>query len=174
MKKMRFFVLVSVLFLMVASVEAENICFSPLTAVAVGPAGPPSDLIVSPYCCPSTAIKVTASKPVTEDSFQWVLVGLVAQEKKVIRAVQVCYEVNTKQPGSTYISQVRLTQTTTPDSALVIHDDPTNLTSTDPVCYTSYVKLPKPRVGGDITLELKMVIGNQGDEIRVGGIKLLY
>lgn len=167
--------LASLLILIAGTAQAESIWFSPLTAIAVGPAGPPSDLYVAPFCCPSTAIKITASKTVTEDSFQWVDIGLTAQEKKVIKGVQVCYQVQTTQPGSTYISQVRLTQTTTPDSALVIHDDATNLVSTDPVCYTSYTpKSSKPKVNGDITLSLKIVIGNQGDEIRVGGIKLIY
>lgn len=173
---MKKILLLALFIILIAGIaQAENIWFSPLTAIAVGPAGPPSDLDVAPFCCPSTAIKVTASKLVAENSFQWVLIGLTTQEKKVIKGVEVCYQVHTTQPGSTYISQVRLTQTTKPDSALVIHDDATDLVSTDPVCYTSYApKSSKPKVNGDITLGLKIVIGNQGDEIRVGGIKLIY
>jgi hypothetical protein len=60
---------------------------------------------------------------------------------------------------------------TTPDVALVVHDDPTNLTSTLPVCYKS--KASGFTVSATITLELKIVIGRKSDKILVGGIALL-
>lgn len=173
MNKIKIVILVFVLLLFSGYAQAENIWFSPLTGVAVGPSGPPSKLIVSPYCCPSTALKVTAAQTVTDSDSQWVILGLTAQEKKVIKGVQVCYQVITNSPGSTFISQTRLSSMSTPNSALVIHDDATNLTSIDPVCVTSLTK-PKPKVTGTTTLELKMVIGNVGDEIIIGGVKLLF
>lgn len=86
-----------------------------------------------------------------------------------VKGVVVCYQV--VGAGSTYISQVRLTEMTTPDVALVKHDDPTNLTSTLPVCYTS--KARAFIANGTITLALKIVIGNKADKILIGGIALL-
>jgi hypothetical protein len=52
-----------------------------------------------------------------------------------------------------------------------MHDDPTNLTSVVPVCYTS--KVGGFVVNGTITLELKIVIGRKTDKILVGGLALL-
>lgn len=175
MKKLGVMVLIFSLIFIAGYAQAESIWFSPLTAIPVGPAGPPSDLIVAPYCCPSTAIKVTASEAVTDNDSQWVILGLTAQENKAIKAVQVCYQVDTSSPGSTFISQVRLSKMTGPGEALVIHDDSTDLSvSTSAVCYTSNTVKPKPKVGGAITLELKMVFGSTSDAIRIGGVKLIY
>ena len=135
--------------------------FSPLTAVAVGPAGPPSTLSVGPHSGPSTAVVVSSSGVVTETDFQWVMVGLTVATGTTVKGVVVCYQVIGG--DATYISQVRLSQMTTPNSAIVVHDDPTNLTSTVPVCYTS--KASGFTVKGTITLELKIVIGRRGDKI---------
>ena len=143
--------------------------FSPLTAIAVGPAGPPSKLSVSPHSSPSTAIAITASAAVMESDFQWILLGLTVPEGITVKGVVVCYQIIGDK--STYISQVRLTQMTTPNQALVLHDDPTNLTSTTPVCYKSAAS--GFSVKGTITLELKIVIGRKGQKILVGGIALL-
>ncbi len=145
--------------------------FSPLTAIAVGPAGPPSKLTVKPFSSPSTAIVVTATGAVKETDFQWVILGLTVPDGLKITGVVVCYQI-VGAPKGTYISQTRLTQMTVPNTALVVHDDPTNLTSTAPVCYKSPVK-GAITVGGTITLELKMVIGRESDQILVGGISLL-
>jgi hypothetical protein len=174
MKKLRVMVLIFAMIFVAGYAYAESIWFSPLTAIPVGPAGPPSDLIVTPYCCPSTAIKVTASQMVTDNDSQWVLIGLTAQENKAIKAVQVCYQVDTSSPGSTFISQVRLTKMTGPGEALVIHDDSTDLIATNATCYTSNTVKPKPKVSGAITLGLKMVFGSTSDKIRIGGVKLIY
>ena len=149
----------------------STIHFSPLTAVAVGPAGPPSKLTVKPYSSPSTAIVVTAGSAVGETDFQWVLLGLTVQGGLKIKAVVVCYQI-IGPPKGTYISQTRLTEMTTPNAALVVHDDPTNLLSPSPVCYKSVVK-GSITVKGTITLELKMVIARKTDKILVGGISLL-
>ena len=59
---------------------------------------------------------------------------------------------------------------TTPNSAIVKHDDPTNRMSTVPVCYTSTAGF---NVKGTITLELKMVFGSKADKILIGGIALM-
>ena len=176
MKKVLIAMLVVSLFLITAYAQAETSWYSPLTAIPVGPNGPvTSVLTVQPYCCPTTAIEITASEVVLEEhSPQWVNLGLTSQMNKVIKGVEIYYEVETATPGSTYISQVRLTQMTTPDEALVIHDDPTDLTSTDPTSYLSATGKPKAKVGGTITLALKVVFGSTNDSIRVGGIKVIY
>jgi hypothetical protein len=145
-----------------------SIWYSPLGAIAVGPAGPPSTLAVGPHPSPSTVLKVTATAVVTENDFQWVLFGLVVPAGK-ITSVRICYKVETAKAGTTYISQVRLTKTTVPTSALVVHDDGTNLTSTRATCYVSKADL---LVDGAITLALKMVFGSTADLIRIGGIEL--
>jgi hypothetical protein len=145
--------------------------FSPLTAVAVGPAGPPSKLTVKLHSSPSTAIAVTAGSVVGENDFQWVLLGLTVPGRLKIKAVMVCYQIVGARKG-TFISQTRLTEMTTPNVALVVHDDPTNLTSPAPVCYKSVVKGPIT-VNGTITLALKMVVARKTDTILVGGISLL-
>jgi len=145
--------------------------FSPLTAVAVGPAGPPALLTVKPHSGPSTAIVVTAGGAVAETDFQWVMVGLTVPDGLKVRAVVVCYQIIGSRRG-TYISQTRLTEMTTPNVALVIHDDPTNLLSPAPACYKSLVK-GSLIVRGTITLELKMVIARKTDKILVGGLSLL-
>jgi hypothetical protein len=144
--------------------------YSPLTATAVGPAGPPSKLSVIAYSDPSTALQVTAGSVVSESDFQWIQLGLSVPDEITIREVVVCYQVITAQPNSTYISQTRLTEMTTPNVATVRHDDPTNLTSTAPLCYTS--KASPFTVHGTITLELKMVFGSTSDKILIGGLTL--
>ena len=143
--------------------------FSPLTAVAVGPSGPPSQLSVTPHSGPSTAVAISASGVVTESDYQWVLLGLTVDSGTEIEGVVVCYQVIGAK--TTYISQVRLTEMTTPDSTVVVHDDPTNLTSTAAVCYKSQVD--GLTVESTITLALKMVFGQTQDKIVIGGIALL-
>lgn len=143
--------------------------FSPLTAQAVGPAGPPSMLTVGPHSGPSTAVVIKSGGVVKDTDLQWIQVGLTVPGGTKVKAVVVCYQVVGR--GKTYISQTRLAQMTTPDFALVLHDDPTDLTSTVPVCYQS--KASGFSVNGTITLMLRIVIGRKTDKILVGGIALL-
>lgn len=158
-----------------------TISHSPLTAIASGPSGPDSSLLeVEPFCCPSTAVEVSATQVVGENDFQWILIGLNVPEntpkgkKNIkdleIRGVEVCYSIATSSPGSTYISQTRLTEMTTPDAAFVMMDDATDRTAVGPTCYTSSTDFVPD---GTITLALKMVFGSASDKIRIGGIKLI-
>lgn len=147
----------------------HGIAISPLAAIAVGPAGPPSKLTVKPYSSPSTAVVITASTVVGELDFQWIAFGLTVPLGTKISGVGVCYQV--VGTTGTYISQVRLTEMTTPNVAMVMHDDPTNLTSTVPVCCTS--KVGGYVVKGSVTLELKIVVGATSDLILIGGLSLL-
>jgi len=143
--------------------------FSPLTAQAVGPAGPPSMVTVGPHSGPSTAVVIKSGGVVKETDFQWIQIGLTVPGGLKVKAVVVCYQVIGR--GRTYISQTRLTEMTTPNVALVVHDDPTNLTSKVPVCYTS--KVSGFIVKGTITLMLKVVFAGKADKILVGGLALL-
>lgn len=146
-----------------------NLWYSPLTAIPVGPSGPPSKLSVTPHSSPSTAIKVTASSEVKETDLQWVEMGLFVPSVSV-KGVEICYKVDTASPGTTYISQVRVTKMTTPDYALVVHDDGAALASTSTTCYTSPSNF---KVEGTATLALKMVFASASDSILIGGIQLL-
>lgn len=149
---------------------AENITYSPLGAIGVGPSGPASaDIIVEPYCCPSTAIVVHAPDVVDENDLEWVLLGLDVPGNREITRVSVCYAIDAATPGTTYISQTRLTDMRRPDSALVRLDEPTNRTDPGPACYSVDTAF-RPR--GAVSLHLKVVIGDPGDEIRIGMIKL--
>lgn len=148
---------------------AVNFWYSPLAAIAGGPAGPPSTVTVGPHCCPSTALKITSNQVVADNDLQWVEF-LLAVPDVTIKGVKIYYQVKTGSAGSTYISQVRLTRMTNPDKALVIHDDGNNLTSTSVTSYTSPTNM---KVEGTITLALRIVIGNPGDSILIGGIMLM-
>jgi len=170
--KIKALILVFTLFFIMGYAQAESIWFSPLTAIPEDPTGARSLVLeVAPY---GDAIEVTATGPVAEGDNKWVVLGLTTQANKAIKGVQVCYEVITASPDSTYISQVRLSTMTTPDFSTVIHDDATDLTSTSPTCYTSNTAKRKPKVGGTTTLSLKMVFGSASDKITIGGVKLIY
>jgi len=170
--KIKALILVFTLFFITGYAQAESIWFSPLTAIPEDPTGGRSLVLgVAPY---GDASEVTATGPVEESDNKWLVLGLTTQANKAIKGVQICYEVTTDSPGSTYISQVRLTTMTTPDFSTVIHDDPTNLTSTTATCFTSNTAKRKPKVGGTTTLSLKMVFGSASDKITIGGVKLIY
>ncbi len=85
--------------------------------------------------------------------------------------VEVCYSLKVAKPGSTYISQTRLTDMTTPDAAHVKLDDPTDRKDAGPTCYRVKAGfMPK----GTVTLALKVVFGSTDDEIRLGMVKLYF
>jgi hypothetical protein len=88
---------------------------------------------------------------VADNDLQWVKF-LLAVPDVTIKGVKIYYQVKTGSAGSTYISQVRLTRMTNPDQALVIHDDPNNLTSTS---VTSYTSTTNKKVEGTIIRKLR-------------------
>ncbi|UCH72625.1 MAG: hypothetical protein JSU82_09515 [Rhodospirillales bacterium] len=154
--------------LLVALAGCPSYWHSPLVGIPVGAAGPPSPLSVVPDPSPSTVLRVTTSRPVGANETEWVLIPMTMPAGRISN-VKVCYQIVAEKPGTTYISQVRLTRTTTPDVALVIHDDPTDLTSTTPTCHLSKSGAD---VAGTTTLALRMVFGSKSDLIRIGGIEL--
>jgi hypothetical protein len=148
---------------------AETILYSPLGAVAVGPSGPASAAIaVEPYCCPATAIVVRAADIVEDNDFQYVLRGLDLPATGEIKRVTICYAIDAATPGTTYISQTRLSETRRPNTATVRLDDPTDRTGR-PACYNVEAGF---RPGGAVTLHLKIVIGDPSDQITIGMIRL--
>ncbi|WP_339134872.1 MAG: hypothetical protein WGN25_16490 [Candidatus Electrothrix sp. GW3-4] len=155
--------------------EVQSIVQSPLGGIAVGPSGPASAVIYTqPYCCPSTALEVRANSVVGENDFQWVNFGLslpIENNMNAISEVEVCYQIISAQSGSTYISQTRLTDMSTPDAATVKLDDGTDRTDLGPQCYVTNGNITPE---GTITLALKVVFGDTEDAIIIGSTRLLF
>jgi hypothetical protein len=170
--KVKVLILVFVLFFTTGYAQAESIWFSPLTAIPEDIAGTRSAVLgVTTY---GDALAVTATQPITELDSKWIVLGLTTQDKKTLKGVQICYEVATGSPDSTYIAHVKLTTMTTPDFSTAIYDDSTNLASTTATCYTTKIKNHKPKLGGTTTLSLKMVFGSASDNIIIGGVQLIF
>lgn len=107
---------------------------------------------------PSTIVSCTAPA-----DFKWISMGLRLPPDVQIEAVTVCYQLSN---ARSFISQVRLVEMTTPDRAIVVHDDPTHLTSTAPATYSSAV--PELVPSGALMLELRLNFQNTSDEILLG------
>lgn len=110
--------------------------------------------------------------PVGETDLQWVLFGLTVPESsppRPITGVEICYAIQSPKRDSTYISQTRLSDMTTPNVANVKLDDPTDRLGPGPICYRVKANFT-PR--GTVTLHLKVVFANAVDEIRIGMIRL--
>jgi hypothetical protein len=101
--------------------------------------------------------------------FKWVSMGLLLPPHVKIDEVIICYEVSNPQ---SFISQVRLVEMTAPNQATVRHDDPTDLKSTSPTCYSSKVAEFTPTAA--LTLELRLNFQNTTDEISLGAVGLTF
>ena len=99
---------------------------------------------------------------------QWILLGLTLPTNVRIDTVRVCYELKS---SASFITQIRLTQTTTPDAAPVRHDDPTDVTLIGPECFGSVVGGLRPE--GTITLALRLNFASTDDWIDIGGIGIV-
>ena len=144
----------------------QNWYFSPIPSIGVGPNGLPTKKIeVKPYCCPTDAIEISSRTDATDADFQWVKIPL-SLPAGTINSITVCYQVK---GANSFISQVRLSKMTLPDSATVVHDDGTDLKSVSPTCYTS--KVGGAVIDGTITLSLKVAVAAD-ESIQVGGITL--
>jgi len=99
---------------------------------------------------------------------QWLSLPLAVPGNLSIKSITVCYELS---HASSYISQVRLVQESVPPSALIVHDDPTDLTSTDPVCVESAVNNHQPQ--GAMTLSLRLNYADTAHHIDIGAIGLV-
>jgi hypothetical protein len=85
-----------------------------------------------------------------------------------VTAVRVCYAI-TSAAGGSCISQTRISSMTTPNSALVLVDNPSNRASTTPTCYTMKTGFTPT---GALTLELKVVFASTSDRITIGMVSL--
>lgn len=112
-----------------------------------------------------SGIRVKSSQP---GDLQWMLLGLNLPAGITIRGVVLNYRCSS---ANSYISQVRLTSTKLPPTALVIHDDPADLRNTTASTYQSIV--PHLITDGTITLALRLNYGNTTDSIDFGAIGLL-
>ncbi len=141
-----------------ATAQQYTIWHSPLGFVS----GNPDLTIDVDFTALNTAPRVRASQ---SGDFFSVNLGLTLPSNVIIDEVTVCYESSN---AGTFISQTRLTQMSSPESASVIHDDPTDLTDLGPTCYTSVV--PSRTVGQATTLSLRLVYANASHTIRIGAI----
>jgi hypothetical protein len=98
---------------------------------------------------------------------QWLSLPLIVDDSLKIKGVTVCYELS---DARSFISQVRLAEELEPPTATVMHDDPTDLTSTTAECVESAVADYQP--DGAVTLSLRLNFGNGGDRIYIGAIGL--
>jgi hypothetical protein len=113
-------------------------------------------------------VVLTPRQVIGEGDFQWTVLGL-PWDNAAVTSVGVCYSITTAAPGTTYISQTRLVDMTTPNAAFVRLDDATDRTTTSPNCYTVPASVTPT---GALTLELKVVFGSTADRIKLGLVKL--
>jgi len=136
-----------------------DICHSPLTFNEADPA-----LTITAYGVQYQAIKVTSTSPATN---RLISLGLVLPDDVVIDGVSVCYEISNNQ---NYVSGIRLTSMTTPNSFVVLHDDPSLLTDVGAHCYRSDVG--GAVVSGTITLTLELDYYQSNAYILIGAITI--
>jgi hypothetical protein len=98
---------------------------------------------------------------------QWLSLPLITPDNLTIKSITVCYDLSS---ADSFISQIRLSEEKEPPTATVMHDDGTDLTSTDPVCVESAVDNYQP--DGAVTLSLRLNFANTGDRIFIGAIGL--
>jgi hypothetical protein len=135
----------------------QTIWLSPIDFVT----GDPTLGISYPWAAHPSAL-VTCNAP---GDLKWVSMDLKPPPDLQIEEVDICYQVSNSR---SFISQVRLTEMTTPNQARVIHDDPGHLTSTTPTTYTSAVAALVP--SGAVNLELRLNFQNTSDVILLGAV----
>lgn len=110
----------------------------------------------------SQGIRITTS---ATGDLQWALLGLTLPSNVTVNSVRVCYSLT---DAASYISQVRVSEMMTPTSGVSLIDDPTDLTSTVPTCYTTPPTTLVP--AGVQTLELRLNYASTSHVIRIGAI----
>ncbi len=96
---------------------------------------------------------------------QWLNAPLTLPSDLKIEKVTVCYLDSS---ASSFVSQVRLSKETLPSSALVVFDDPTDLTSTASVCASS--NAGGITIDGAFTLGLRMDFASTADTVSLGAV----
>ena len=163
-------ILMSLLVITEGCSSIRTMTYSPITAT-VSPTLH-ATIRVEQAVSPPQALLVTATEP---GRLEFVNVdlplpqGTAAQE---VTGVEVCYQIETSNPGSTYITQTRLTEMSTPDQAPLLLDDPVHRTALGPTCYqvTNFSLSPR----GSLVLGLGVMFGSTDDKILIGGITLMF
>lgn len=137
-----------------------TVWLSPLNFVSA--ARPDRDTLTLVRGFVGDSLQITSSEP---GDLKWISLSLPVPSNRTINKVMVCYQLS---DAGSFISQVRLTEMKEPPSAVVRHDDPTDLTSTEPTCYESDVSGLQPE--GAITLSLRLNFGSTADTITLGAI----
>ena len=99
---------------------------------------------------------------------KWIALPLALPSNLRIKGIKVYYCLSN---ARSFISSVVLTREREPPSALVIHSDPTDLTSTKPTLYESTVSPQRP--DGAITLSLRLNFQDSADSISIGAIGIV-
>lgn len=99
------------LFSLAGYAEAKSYWYSPLTAIAHAGAGHRLKISVSQHHSPPSAVRITADEIVEDGDPQWIRLGLTVPSG-TLKHLKLCYQVIMDSPGTTYISQVRLTKMT--------------------------------------------------------------
>lgn len=110
-------------------------------------------------------LRVMTSAP---GDLQWMDVPLALPSDLRVKRVIVCYRATN---AASFISQVRLSKQTTPPTAFVVHDDPTDLASTTPTCASSPTGgAAGLAVDGAYTLNLRLNFSSVAHSIHVGAV----
>lgn len=162
--------LLSLLAISMGCSSIRTMTYSPITAT-VSPTLH-ATIKVEQAVSPPQALLVTAREP---GRLEFVNVDLPLPQGKAapkVTGVEVCYQIETSNPGSTYITQTRLTEMTTPNQAPILLDDPTDRTAIGPTCYQVKNLSLSPR--GSLVLGLGVMFGSTDDKILIGGITLVF
>jgi hypothetical protein len=99
-----------------------------------------------------------------------VATGVEVPPGYLIKGVRLCYELSN---ARSFVSQVRLDQLQNPPSvALVLLDDPTDLTNPGPVCVNSASTTIDPGAGA-VQMTLFVNFGDTSDRIVIRGVGLI-
>jgi hypothetical protein len=104
----------------------------------------------------------------TLGDLKWINFPLFLPSDRAIKKVLVCYQLTS---SLSFISQVRLSEETLPPSALVVHDDGTDLTSTSATMYESIVG--NLGINGALTLSLRLNFGDTNARIKIGALGIV-
>ena len=101
---------------------------------------------------------------------QWISLPVFVSESLKIKGVRVCYDLGS---ATNFISQIRLAEETVPPTALVQHDDGTDLTSVVGECVLSPVADYQPAGAVTVSLRLNFAGTGLGSFIDIGAIGLV-
>ena len=138
----------------------STIATSPLGMIGVPIGNTASNLVITRGGFGNT-LRVTTT---AAGDLQWLALPLSVPIGSTITGITICYELSN---AASFISQIRLSEENEPPTATIIHDDGTDLVSTDGVCTESVSNV---EVGGAITLGLRLNFASTSDTISIGAI----